>query len=231
VKHAGWVPPMVDGTGLSLETVGVDAARLGDDRDALRRKFGVENRFLIAALADEPERADVLQGHRVLGLAGEAGYPVSLLAVPGAGRMASARLISDSIGKPEYVVGCDALRRPWEVLSACDAAVLLTSLDRSPLSVAWAATAGLPILVTGSEDAGSGPPTAARAAAAPLPEAIVHNRKIRDLAVALRRLIREPDVLTGSCQSMRQWAREQFDIHHWTAGQVAAYGRLAGVAA
>ena len=146
------VPPMID------------AGRFNHaDRAALRRDWFVDDATrVVALLGDPPAAGDSRHASLAIGLANESlgaalgrETPIRLVMHPGQDRRASAWQMMIAYGVGHLVAQDARVAAPWQVLPACDAALLIGQSAAS-LSLRWALAAGIPVVaesVPGVEEA------------------------------------------------------------------------------
>lgn len=230
VRWAGWRCPV--GT-LESEGIGVSAARRAADRAAVRAAWGIdEDRFLVGAIDDRPAAVDAMRALRIVGLVGEAGHPVSLVVGPQAAGRDAARRIAEQLGRPDYLLIREDGGLPWRLATGCDAVMLSEGPADAPLSVAWAASVGRPILAprtAGTVESLAEEPDAPRPESAPLDAtgwnavSATDRLPVRALATRLRQLVTNPEAHRMAGETISRWGRARFDLDAWCQRQVARY--------
>lgn len=126
----------------------LDQAReqLRGERPALRRGWGVtESTPVVALLSDPPTAAHAGPAMMCINLiASSAGRGMRLLVHPEQTGRDRIQTLLDGYGEAERFIQDAGLAAPWSVLRGCDAVLL--GAAAAPLSVRYAAAAGLPIV-------------------------------------------------------------------------------------
>src|ERR1051325_1751876 len=98
--------------------------------------------MVVAALGDPPERVEALEALMGVGFARESGRDLIVLLSPHAAALERASRVASDVGRGRRMIVDLRLDRPWGVLPACDAALVMTP----GLSAAWAMVCGVPIV-------------------------------------------------------------------------------------
>jgi len=129
----------------------LEESRLDPDARAdLRHGWGISNDDRVAVLlADSPHAMDAVKAIVAVGLAAETGRPWRLLLHPGATGADRAAHITHAMGRPERLIFDERVMRPWSILPACDAALVI---DRPCLiAMTWAMLARAPVVAEHNE--------------------------------------------------------------------------------
>lgn len=129
----------------------IDTTRLREDRRAgMRLKLGAaEGDLVIWLMVDRCTDGDAMAAMRLLGLTDETGRRVRLVVHPASRRLPATRQMIETLDRTHRLVEFDHACEPWTVLSGCDVALAMDGGRSARLSAAWAAAAGVPILVMG----------------------------------------------------------------------------------
>lgn len=138
---------------------GLDLSTSGRvDRATLFKRWGIKPRDLdkarlVALLSDPPHAADARHSGLVASIAEESwmrgsentGMDVYLIVHPSQLNRARAQRVARGLDRPARVMQDEAIARPWEILPACDAALVIGE-HAGGLSLLWAMACNVPIV-------------------------------------------------------------------------------------
>jgi hypothetical protein len=200
---------------------GLDVARLsGVDRPAIRHAWQIDSQTttVVALLSDQPDSADTMAATMAAAMVAaslDSSQSLRLLIHPHQRYGLCARRLVVGMGLPDLLIQEARLIRPWSVLPACDAALVLHP-GASGLSGAWAMAAGVPTIADRSVMP-LGWATHEQSAL------LVDRAGQAELAYMLQRLLREPRLGVELARSAREAVRRRLPIDRYRSALAEAY--------